>query len=76
MTRTAARVPDADTFKHALHLYPTVEAVVEHNLTKLYSSGQPVAHIKAVHSGPNAAKASTDDASGLEPLIFIARGAR
>lgn len=28
MTRTAARVPDSDTFKHALHLYPTVEAVV------------------------------------------------
>ena len=32
--------------------------------------------IKAVHSGPNAAKASSDDAGGLEPIVCLAKGAR
>ena len=41
-----------DTFNKALHLLPTVNAVVEHNLDKLKQNGQQVAEIKAVHSGP------------------------
>ena len=76
MTRCLSRVSAADDFWDALHLYPTVEAVAEYNLTKLQNCGQPVAIIKAVHSGPSAAKASSDDASGLEPIISIAHGAR
>ena len=52
-------------FTYALHLYPTVEAVVEHNVTKLKDSNLPIATIKAVHTGANTAKASLDDASGF-----------
>ena len=33
-------------------------------------------HIKAVHTGANAAKASADDAGGLEAVIFLAKSAR
>ena len=62
--------------KDALHFYPTEQAVAEYNLVRLQSCGQPVAIIKAVHSGPSAAKASSDDASGLEPTISIAHGTR
>ena len=76
MTRCLSRVSAADDFRDALRLYPTVEAVAEYNLAKLQSCGQPVAVIKAIHSGPGAAKASSDDASGLEPTISIAHGAR
>ena len=36
----------------------------------------PVATIKAVHTGTNASKGSTDDASGLEPIVCLAVGAR
>ena len=59
-------------------LYPTVEAVVEHNVAKLRNVQQPIATIKAVHTGANAAKASPDhdDAGGLEALICIAKSAR
>ena len=34
------------------------------------------ATIKAIHTGPNASKTSSDDASGLEPVICLSRGAK
>ena len=76
MTRTADEVGDIRPFNTALHLYPTIEAVAEHNVAKLCASGHPVAVLRAVHTGPGASKASTDDAGGLEPVVFIAHGAR
>ena len=30
--------------------------------------------IKAIHTGPNASKASSEDAGGLEPIICLAHG--
>ena len=76
MKQTSAQVPDLAPFATALHLYPTIEAVVEHNVARLRASGQPIATIKAIHTGPNAAKASSDDAGGLEAIICLAHGAR
>ena len=67
MERTPTKVQDTTPFHTALRLYPTTEAVVEHNVSKLHASGQPVATIKAVHTGANASKASPDDAGGLIP---------
>ena len=63
LKHTPTIVQDLTPFTSALHLYPTVEAVVEHNVSKLKDSRQPIATIKAVHTGANAAKASSDDAS-------------
>ena len=63
-------------FADALHLHPTVEAVVEYNVNKLHSSGQPIATIRAVHTGDNAAKAPSDDTGGLEPVLCLATSAR
>jgi len=76
MKQTPTNVQDLTPFANALHLYPTVEAVVEHNVTKLKNSSQPIATIKAVHTGANAAKASSDDASGLEAVVCLAKSAR
>ena len=70
------RVQDLSSFSTALHLIPTVEAVVEYNVAQLQASGQPIATIKAVHTGPNAAKAPADDAGGLEAVVCLARSAR
>ena len=52
MTKTPAQVPDASCFDNAIHLFPTTEAMVEHNINKLHACGQPIATIKAVHTGP------------------------
>ena len=76
MMRTAGEVGDIRPFDNALHLYPTIEAVAEHNVAKLCASGHPVAVLRAAHTGPGASKASTDDAGGLEPVVYIAHGAR
>ena len=65
MTRTTGEVGDTKSFDDALRLYPTIEAVAEHNVAK-----------RAVHTGPGASKATSDDAGGLEPVICIAHGAR
>ena len=67
MKQTPAKVSDLAPFTNALHLHPTVEAVVEHNVARLHASGHPVATIKAIHAGPNASKASSEDAGGWSP---------
>ena len=46
------------------------------DVTKLCANGQPIAIVKAIHTGPNASKASHDDAAGLEPIICTAHGAQ
>ena len=76
MKRTQAKISDVSLFADSLRLFPMIESVVEYNVAKLQSCGQPIATIKAVHTGPNAAKASPDDASGLEAIICLAVGAR
>ena len=76
MTRTPVQASDVSRFDDAIHLFPTIEAVVEHNVNKLHSCGHPIATIKAVHTGPNALNASSDDAGGLQPAVCLAKGAR
>ena len=76
MKRTPAEVGNVSSYDAALRLYPTLEAVAEYNAIKLRSNGQPVAMIKAVHTGPDASKGTHDDAGGLDPVDFLARGAR
>ena len=71
MTRTPMHARNLPSFSCALCLFPTLEAVVDYNVSKLHSCGYPVATIKAVHSKPNASKASSDDAGGLEPIINL-----
>ena len=42
MKQTPAQVQDLEQFRNALHLYPTIEAVAEYNVTKLHANGQPI----------------------------------
>ena len=70
MEQTPTRVQDQSSFVSALRLFPTVEAVVDHNIAMLHESGHPIATIKAVHTGANASTASPDDAGGLEPVVM------
>ena len=51
MTQTTGEVGDTMSFDEALRLYPTIEAVAEHNVAKLRASGQPIAVLRAVQKG-------------------------
>ena len=75
MKQTPAQVQDLAPFCNALRLYPIIEAVAEHNVTKLRASHQPIATVKAIHTGANASKASPDGSTGLDPVVCIAHGA-
>ena len=76
MNQTPAMVGATTPFAEALHLFATASDVAEHNIHKLYASGQPVAMLKAVHNGPGAFKATSEEAGGLDPVIFIAQDAK
>ena len=76
MKQTLAETADPSSFNNALRLFPSTAAVSEYNVAKVHGNGQPVAMIKAVHSGPGASKVSADDAGGLEPIMCLAHGAR
>ena len=80
MSRTPNRVNNLASFETALHLYPTVEAAVDHNVSKLHDTEKPIAVsvIKAIHTGEAyATKAPADhDAGGLEAVTCLAESAR
>ena len=67
---------DVSSFANAVHLFPTKDAVVEHNIDQLHNINWPVATIKAMHTGQNASRASSDDAGGLDPVVHLAVTAR
>ncbi len=46
---------------------------MEYNANKLRASNQPVAIVKAIHSGPGASKATSDDADGTVPISPLRR---
>ena len=56
MTWCLSRIPIALHFENVVDLRRTVEAVAERNVCKLKNNGQPIAIIKAVHTGANSAR--------------------
>ena len=76
MQPTPSQADDLSGFDSAVHLFPTVDSVVEHNITQLHSINRPIAAIKALHSGHNASKGTSEDAGGLDPIVYLAHAAR
>ena len=76
MKQTPSQVEDMSAFDSAVHLFPTVDSVVEYNITQLHAINRPIATIKAVHSGHNASKGTSEDAGGLDPVVYLAYTAR
>ncbi|PKY30512.1 hypothetical protein RhiirB3_304841, partial [Rhizophagus irregularis] len=65
------------TFLNAINIIPTWEEVDRINLEKLRSLNQPIAKIRAVHTGgPEASKADSETAKGLESELLLARNTR
>ena len=76
LTRQPSTVHNISAFKDAVRLYYSNDEVAKYNFEKLSALNQPIARINARHSTETAKKANADEMSGLEPVVFLAKGAR
>lgn len=76
LARTPSNATNTKDFADATHLFYTKEDVTKFNIQKLHQLSSPKACINAIHSCSSAASAKADDASGLEPTIHLATGAK
>ena len=75
MTRQQSAVDNLKDFDDSIRLFFNNDSVAAYNNSKLESLNQPVACINARHSTTYAKQLNSDDMSGLEPQIFLAKGA-
>ena len=76
LTRQPSNVTNLCDFEDATRLFYSNEQVANHNHEQLTKLDYPIAHISARHSSALAKKMSSDDMSGLESVVFVAKGAR
>ena len=76
LTRQPSNVRNLCEFEDATRLFYSNEQVGNYNHEQLTKLKQPIAHISACHSSALAKKISSEDMSGLEPVVFLAKGAR
>ena len=70
LEHSTTKVP-MDQFTDAIRLYFDKKSVAEYNYTKVLELGKPVAKIQAKHSGRGASAATSDEAGGLEAVLFL-----
>ena len=76
LTRTPINVSNKGSFIEATYLYYDKVSVTSFNIDRLKTIGQPIAQVNALHSHRAAATAKSEDAGGLEPVLFITEGAK
>ncbi len=76
LTRQPSNVTNLCDFEDATRLFYSNEQVANYNHEQLTKLEHPIAHINARHSSALAKKISSDDMSGLQPVVFLAKGAR
>ena len=76
MTRQPSNVANLSDFQNATWLFYSNDQVAYYNHEQLTKLEHPIANINARHSSEVAKKISPDDLSGLEPILFLAKGAR
>ncbi|KAG5930874.1 hypothetical protein E4U60_006721 [Claviceps pazoutovae] len=67
---------EAESFRDAVHIYPTKARVAEHNRDHMLSLGVPVLRIVADNTGPKTDQADSQMACGLSQVLPICIGAR
>ena len=75
LTRQPSNVTNLYEFEDSTRLFYSNEQVGNYYHEQLTKLGLPIAHINARHSSAVAKKISSDDMSGLEPVVFLAKDA-
>jgi hypothetical protein len=65
-----------EPFLHATRIYPTNAQVSEHNLESLKALHLPIAYIRAVNEGRDAAAKEASKVSGMENELFLCKSAQ
>ena len=76
MSRTRERAENFHLFDEALRLFPKNELVKEYNLKHILAMQQPIGKIDALHTGTGASKALSQEAGGLQRVIYLCKGAQ
>ena len=76
LTRQPSNIDNSSYFEDATRLFYSNEQVANYNHVQLTKLANPIAHVNARHSSPTAKKLPPDELSGLEPVVFLAKGAR
>ena len=76
LTRTPGCIKKDVNVKEYVKLSFSNEKVANDNYESLKSLNVPIAQVNARHNTPAAAKLTSDDMGGLEPKLFLAKGAR
>ena len=76
LTRQPSNTTNLTEFQNATRLYFSNEEVANYNFEKLSALHNPIARVNARHSSDLAKKASPDEMAGLEPCVFLAKGAQ
>ncbi|CAB4018136.1 Hypothetical predicted protein [Paramuricea clavata] len=76
LTHQPSNVTNLCDFEDSTRFFYSNEQVGNYNHKQLTKLEHPVAHINARHSLALAKKISPDDMSGLEPVVFLSKGAR
>ncbi|KAK3746522.1 hypothetical protein QZH41_016735 [Actinostola sp. cb2023] len=76
LTRQPSNIVDLSQFDDATRLFYSNDEVGTYNHEQLTKLQQPVANINARHSSAMAKKMTSEDMSGLQPTIFLAKGAK
>ena len=76
LTRQPSNITNLCEFEDATRLFYSNEHVANYNHDQLTKLEHPIAHINARHSSAVAKRISSDDMFGLEPVLFLAKGAR
>ena len=76
LTRQPYNVANLSEFEDSTRLFYSNEQVANYNHEQLTKLEYPVAHINARHSSAIAKNIPSEDMSGLEPAVFLAKGAR
>ena len=76
MTHQPANVTDLTQFDDSTRLFYSNDQVGSYNHDQLTKLQEPVACINARHSSVAAKKMPADDMSDLQPMVFLAKGAK
>jgi ATP-dependent DNA helicase PIF1 len=76
LSRSPSCVSNVAEFENSTHLFFDKQSVAEHNLKALQKLGNPIARIEAVNSDHAAKVTTSDEAGGLDSVVYISKNSK